>query len=378
MIARAVWLALGLAAGGAVVAPASATPHHASAHATPRSLAKAAYARMNERQRVGQLFMTGVASTGPSAAEIRAVQHSASGNVFLRGDSTQGSKAVRRTVTTLLPSATQATVEPFVGTDQEGGEVQDLQGKGFTRMPTALAQGRMPPGHLRAAANGWASQLHSAGVNVDLAPVADTVPASVATRNQPIGVFHREYGHTVTRVRHHVTSFVRGIEAAKVQAAVKHFPGLGRATGNTDTRHGVTDPTGPRDEFLLPYRAGIDAHAQFVMVSSATYPKIDPRHRACFSTTVIGSLLRGHETFGGIVLSDAFNAVAVDDRTPAERALRFFAAGGTMLLDPDSADVPAMARAVRVALTDDKAFAATIKADVLLVLTTKATDGLLS
>jgi beta-N-acetylhexosaminidase len=333
---------------------------------------------MSERQRVGQLFMTGVASTGPTPAEIRAVQRSDTGNVFLRGDSTQGRKAVRRLVTSLSPSATQAKVEPFVGTDQEGGEVQDLQGKGFTRMPTALDQGRLARSALRTAAAGWATQLHSAGVNVDLAPVADTVPKSIGTSNQPIGAFDREFGHTVTRVRHHVTSFVRGLVDAHVSAAVKHFPGLGRATGNTDTRHGVTDPTGPHSSFLLPYRDGIAAGAQFVMVSSATYPKIDPRHRACFSQTVIGSLLRGREKFTGIVISDGFNAVAVSDLSPAHRALRFFAAGGTMLLDPASADVPPMAKAVRTAIQQNQAFAATIKADVLLVLTTKATDGLLS
>jgi beta-N-acetylhexosaminidase len=159
---------------------------------------------------------------------------------------------------------------------------------------------------------------------------------------------------------------------------VKHFPGLGRATGNTDTRRGVTDPTGPRSRFLLPYRDGIAAGAQLVMVSSATYPKIDPHHRACFSPTVIRSLLRGREKFTGIVISDAFDTVAVDDLSLADRALRFYSAGGTMLLDPNSAEVPTMAKAVRAAVAKDPAFAKTIKADVLKVLTIKARDGLLS
>jgi beta-N-acetylhexosaminidase len=277
-----------------------------------------------------------------------------------------------------VPSATQAQVRPFIGTDQEGGEVQALQGKGFTRMPTALDQGRLSPASLLSAATGWASQLHSAGVNVDLAPVADTVPASIGTSNQPIGRYDREYGHTVSRVAAHVTPFVSALAQSKVAAAVKHFPGLGRATGNTDTTKGVTDPTGPRSRFLKPYQAGIDAGAQFVMVSSATYPRIDRHHRACFSPAVMGTLLRGHEKFTGIVISDAFDTVAVNDLSRAERALRFFAAGGTMLLDPDSAAVPTMAKALRAALATDSGLAATVKADVLTVLTTKAADGLLS
>jgi beta-N-acetylhexosaminidase len=245
-------------------------------------------------------------------------------------------------------------------------------------MPTALEQGRLLLSHLRAAAAGWGSQLRAAGVNVDLAPVADTVPASTGTKNQPIGQFFREYGHTVTRVRHHVTSFVRGLHDARVAAVVKHFPGLGRASGNTDTRRGVTDPTGPHSSFLLPYRDGIAAGAQFVMVSLATYPSIDRFHRACFSPKVIGSLLRGREGFTGVVISDAFNAVGVADLTPAARALRFFQAGGTMALDPSSADLHAMTSAVLAQLAGNRVFAATIKADVLTVLTAKAAAGLLS
>ena len=63
------------------------------------------------------------------------------------------------------------------------------------------------------------------------------------------------------------------------------------------------------------------------MVSSAKYPKIDKWHRACFSAPVIASLLRGQEKFTGIVISDSFDAVAVSDLSPAQRALRFFRAG---------------------------------------------------
>jgi beta-N-acetylhexosaminidase len=364
----------------AVVAPADATSHAVAAAvaASPQAVARSAYARMTQRQRIGQLFMTGVASTGPTKSELRDLEKSFAGNVFLRGDSTAGRAATRRIVAGFVPRATRAAVGPFVATDQEGGEVQDLQGKGFSRMPTALDQGRLSLAALRSDAAGWGSQLHAAGVNLDLAPVADTVPASIGTKNQPIGQFFREYGHTVTRVRHHVTSFVQGLNAAHVASAVKHFPGLGRAVGNTDTRHGVTDPTGRHSSFLAPYRDGIAAGAQFVLVSSATYPRIDPHHRACFSATVIGSLLRHQEGFAGVVISDGFNAVAVADLDPAERALRFFTAGGTMLLDPAAPDIPPMAKAVRARLAGDPAFAATIKADVLTVLTTKARDGLIS
>ena len=42
----------------------------------------------------------------------------------------------------------------------------------------------------------WAGELAKAGGNVNLAPVADVVPASIGTANGPIGRYHREYGAT--------------------------------------------------------------------------------------------------------------------------------------------------------------------------------------
>ncbi len=40
---------------------------------------------------------------------------------------------------------------------------------------------------LTRAATGWARELKAAGVNVNLAPVTDTVPADIGRANEPIG-----------------------------------------------------------------------------------------------------------------------------------------------------------------------------------------------
>ena len=67
-----------------------------------------------------------------------------------------------------------AGVGLFVATDQEGGQVRVLQGRGFSDIPSALVQGTWEPRRLRGAAEVWARQLRRAGVNLDLAPVMDT------------------------------------------------------------------------------------------------------------------------------------------------------------------------------------------------------------
>jgi beta-N-acetylhexosaminidase len=353
-------------------------PHSAVRPAAkPRAVAEAAFKRLTPRERVGQLFMMGVLSTAPSSSDVQALRAGQGGNVFFFGDSSQRRRTVRRVVASLVGDLTHNRVRPFVGVDQEGGLVQRLAGRGFSRIPTALDQGQMSRRDLRRAAHRWGRQLHAAGVNLNLAPVADTVPASVGTKNKPIGSLDREYGHTVRRVRAHVAAFVHGMHNVGVQTAVKHFPGLGRATGNTDVKRRVTDPTRPRGPYLTPYRAGIDAGSQFVMVSSAIYPHIDPGTRACFSSRIIRKLLRRHERFHGIVISDSLSARAVNFLPAPERAIRFLAAGGTMVLDTDADSLPAMVKAVRATMRDDRGFARLIRRDVMRVLTAKARDGLI-
>jgi beta-N-acetylhexosaminidase len=116
---------------------------------------------------------------------------------------------------------------------------------------------------------------------------------------------------------------------------------------------------------------------QFVMMSLAVYPRVDPQP-AAFSSTIIRSILREGLGFDGVVISDDVGlAAAVQDRTPAQRALDFFRAGGDMLLTVLPADIQPMTNAVFTFYTTDAAFKATIDAAVQRVLRAKAKSGLL-
>jgi len=233
----------------------------------------AVLAGMSEGQRVGQLFMAGVAATGPVSSQISSdISTYHTGSVILTGRSTAGVGATRTLTNQLQGLATGAATDGvplFVATDQEGGNVQVLSGSGFSVMPTALSQGTESPTSLLANADTWGGQLAAAGVNLNLAPVLDTVPANLTATNQPIGVFQREYGTTPTAVTAAGTAFIQGMHEAGISTAIKHFPGLGRATGNTDTTFGVTDNvTTYNDPYLQPYSAAVHlVGAQVVMVS---------------------------------------------------------------------------------------------------------------
>lgn len=349
---------------------------------TPAAQAKAAYDRMTTAQRIGQLFMVGGSVNGLGSATTTAISTYHIGNLILMGRATAGAAPVRyltgRADTLATPAATGG-VPLLISADQEGGNVQVLQGPGFSRMPTALTQGSWADPTLAAAARTWGVQVFRSGVNVDLAPVMDTVATSMASSNKPIGYYRREFGSTPAVVADKGTTFLKGMQASGLAMTAKHFPGLGRVTGNTDTTAGVTDTVTTRTSAdIAPFRAAVNAGARLIMVSSAYYSRIDAAHPAVFSPTVIGGMIRGDLGFTGIVISDDLGAAKqVAAWSKGARAVTFINAGGDMVLTGDAPGIPAMVNAVTARAASDTVFRSRVQAAVLRVLTVKAQYGLL-
>ena len=225
-----------------------------------------------------------------------------------------------------------------------------------------------------------AQELRAAGVNVNLAPVADTVPPTMTETNAPIGKYRREFGTDPAVVAAAVPPVVSALQNGGVVATVKHFPGLGRITGNTDvTAVGITDSIATAlDPHLDPFRAGIAAGVGMVMVSSARYPQLDDANPAMFSPAIITDLLRGRLGFNGVVITDDVGAAkAVAAVSVPDRAVRFLAAGGDIVLTASAAQAPAMLAAVKARAATDPAFASGLDASVRRVLELKARFGLI-
>ncbi len=304
-----------LAAGPAMaakVAPrqaARAASVGVAAAAVNPNAASAAFNGMSEAQRVGQLFMVGTPAASVSSQTVTDIQTYHAGNVILTGRSTAGVAAtasISASLQSKADAASTAGVPLFLSADQEGGQVQVLQGTGFSSIPSALTQGSYPAATLRADAQTWGGQLKAAGVNVDLAPVLDTVPsAAFAPRNPPIGYYQREYGYDPATVSTEGGAFAQGLADAGVDASIKHFPGLGRVTANPDNSSGVTDTQTTRyDSYISPYANAVTAGAPFLMMSTAYYSQIDPANPAAFSPTIVGGMVRGDLGFTGVIISD--------------------------------------------------------------------------
>lgn len=351
--------------------------------APERTRAERVLHRMTLPQRVGQLFMVGTPASAVDAATRRQIGRLHVGSVMLTGRSYAGTRRTAHVVQALDSRATWAATSGarlLVATDQEGGEVQVLHGPGLDEMPTALGQGGWGLAHLRDAAGRWARQLSASGVNMNLAPVLDTVPGPrAAASNEPIGRYDREFGYTPVRVSRHGLAFARGMAAHGIAPTVKHFPGLGRVRGNTDTTARVVDRVTRRhDPYLEPFQQAVTAGVPFVMMSSAVYARLDRHRPAAFSGFVIRTMLRSDLGFDGVVVSDDLaDARQVARWSPGVRAVKFLHAGGDLVLTVSPRVVPAMVHAVLERARASKRFRARVDSAALRVLEAKDDQGLL-
>jgi beta-N-acetylhexosaminidase len=360
-----------------VVSPGSArslAPEAASVGPPPSACPVQVFRRMSEAQRVGQLFLVGIAGA-PTGEVAQAVRTYHFGSLLWQGTSTIGAAADRRVsqaIQALATSAATARARFFIAANQEGGQVQELKGPGFSAIPSALVQGQLSAAELQRLATAWGRELRSAGVNLDLAPVMDVVPSATASQNAPIGGLRREFGHTPDVTGPHGVAFIRGLQQAGVAATAKHFPGLGRVVGNTDFSSGVADTTtGPDSSYLKSFQTAIKAGVPFVMVALATYTRIDPHHLAAFSSRVI-RLLRRQLNFGGVIVSDDLGAAAaVAGLSPATRGIDFLTSGGDLITSQSLPAAIAMDQAILARAAHDAAFRATVNSAVYRILDTK-------
>lgn len=364
--------------------PATATvgpnPSAGAGSAAQAACVGATVAKMTVRQLAGQVMLVGTPVDDPATIDT-IIRRYGIGGVFLSGRSVRTAAALGKDIAALQRAGTAATggVRLLVALDQEGGEVQTLKGPDFPLIPTAQDAGRLSQGALATQTRQWAARLAGIGINLDLAPVADTVPAALGTANPPIGAFHRQYGSDPAAVAADIATVVAAIQSTGVITTLKHFPGLGRVHANTDTSAGAVDrQTTADDAFLAPFRAGIGAGTGAVMIASASYPSLDPTTIATFSRPIVTGLLRDTLGFRGLIASDALGgAAAVQSVATGQRAVRFVEAGGDLALSVQQNKAVTMIDGLVAAAQASPAFAARLADAATEVLRTKYAAGLL-
>ncbi len=220
----------------------------------------------------------------------------------------------------------------FVAVDQEGGRVARLTPA--TGFPATVAEAdigrRGDPAYALAVGRATARTLRQAGIDWNLAPVVDL---DVNPANPSIGALGRSFSADPALVVALASAIIRGHREQGVLTTLKHFPGLGSATGNTDREFVDVSKTW-RPVELEPFRRLIAARgADTVMVANALNRQLDATLPASLSSKTVEGSLRRDLGWGGLVVTDDLQAGAIRDGYANARAVELaIAAGNDVLL----------------------------------------------
>jgi beta-N-acetylhexosaminidase len=199
----------------------------------------------------------------------------------------------------------------LVMADDEGGGVWRLRNL-VAPLPWAKGQAVKGPKAIESLARVAGRSLAAIGVNMDLAPVAD-LDASRTTPSATNADGLRSYGADPSVVAADVDAFVRGMSSAGEIVAVKHFPGLGGVSPNTDYGAASTKPWSlVQRSSLEPFVSAIGHGASAIMVASATIPGLSSVP-ASISPAVVRGVIRGQLGFRGLVVTDSLTSGAFFD-----------------------------------------------------------------
>ena len=317
-------------AGSASSEPASTPSSTDPAPETSTTAAPELAPAPTPRQLVGQKLVVAMDGTRPSESLLRRVRRGRLGGVILFSHNF-GSAARLRAITTALRRAAADGGQPrlLIAVDQEGGPVKRIPWIPPRLSPPQLGElGSSETARRQGRKTGAA--LRDLGINTDLAPVAD-VPASAASFMYQQG---RTWSFSARRTARLANAFAGGLGDRDALATLKHFPGLGYATRNTDSY--VVRIVATRRRLapgLEPYRRAVADHVPLVMLSNAVYEAYDRRHAAGWSRAVGSGLLRDELGFEGVTITDSLDGAARARRVSTDRlAIRAAEAGTDLIL----------------------------------------------
>ena len=219
----------------------------------------------------------------------------------------------------------------IVSIDEEGGIVTRLSpAHGFPAVASEGDIGRGSDATARTWAKTIATTLANAGINLNFAPVVDL---DVNPKSPAIGALDRSFSADPDVVVERATIEIEAHRAVDVRTTLKHFPGIGSSTTNTD--FGVADvtKTWSRTE-LQPFQSLIvSGHADLVMAGHVVNGQLDATGRpASLSAPIVTDLLRGELAWSGVVVTDDLQAAAITKTFGRDEAILLALEAGNDLL----------------------------------------------
>ncbi|MDF2582586.1 MAG: beta-glucosidase [Mycobacterium sp.] len=316
-------------------------------------------AALSTRDKLAQLLMVGVSG----AADARAVVADQHVGGIMIGSWTDKSMLGAP----LADIAAQAgPLSLAVSVDEEGGRVSRLAGV-IGSQPSAreLAQTKTPD-EVYGIALERGRAMRGLGITVDFAPVVD-----MTTQSAAIG--DRSFGDDPQTVTEYAGAYARGLRDAGVLPVLKHFPGHGRASGDSHTGAVSTPPLAElQNDDLVPYRTLTAQPPVAVMVGHMQVPGLTGGEQASLSPAAY-NLLRTEFGFGGLVYTDDLSSMAAINQQygVAAAVLKSLQAGADVALWITTAEVPAVLDRLEQAVAAGELSQAAVDASVQRVAAAK-------
>ena len=211
-------------------------------------------------------------------------------------------------------------LEPFILIDEECGSVSRLAHIA-AQTPCAMAIGATDdPENAYRIGRLIGEELRAVGVNFNNAPDLDcfTNPDNTVIGN-------RSFSGDPQKAALFGVRYAQGLMDAGVIACGKHFPGHGDTAQDSHLDLPVVekDAETVRKTELVPFQAAIDAGIDAIMSSHVVFPAFEPeRVPSTVSRRVMTGLLRDEMGFGGLIVSDGMEMIAVMNLFGIEEATR--------------------------------------------------------
>ncbi len=270
-------------------------------------------------------------------------------------------------------SQKDSSIGLFVATDEEGGVVNRLMDTVGTTYIGSMYYYK-DDGDETAYENAYtiANDMSALGFNLDFAPVAD-----VWSNPDNTVIGERAYSDDYAQAAELVGNAVKGFNDGGVMCTLKHFPGHGDTAEDSHYSSAYVHRT--KEEIMAdemqPFRSGIEAGAEFVMVGHLIVPDID-EVPATLSYKIATGILRDELKFEGVAITDSFEMESIADNYSVDDAVVMSVkAGMDMILQPK--DMASAGNSIEQAVADGELSEDRIDESVRRILTLKESRGLL-
>lgn len=305
-------------------------------------------AGLNTRQRLAQTLMVGVTDIDDATA---VVNDQGVGGIFITSWTdlsmlTSGALRELQTAPRPIPLA--------VSVDEEGGRVQRLKSLlTYQDSPRQLVNEGTSAQQVHDIAFERGRKMRDYGITIDFAPVVDVTGAP---DNTVIG--DRSFSNEAATVTEYAGAYAKGLRDAGLLPVLKHFPGHGRASGDSHQGGVLTPPLDDlKQKDLVPYQTLTTDLPVGVMVGHMQVPDLTGPDPASLSAAAY-SLLRqgeyGGPLFDGPIFTDDLSSMgAINQRYGvAEAALKALQAGADTALWISTDQVPAVLDRLEAAVKD--------------------------